>query len=330
VIYDRLTMTNPTSLGKSLFWSVCGLALLALGMTLTHIAEGESASPYVVVLGIAQDAGYPQAGTKESLAWDDPTLRRRAACLGLVDPASSRRWLFEATPDFREQLHALDEIAPAEGVPGLAGIFLTHGHMGHYTGLMHLGREAIGARRVPVYAMPRMREFLSENGPWEQLVRLENVELRPLEAGEAVELGSGLSVTPFLVPHRDEYTETVGFRIEGPRRSVLFVPDVDKWQKLDEMGTRIEDLIAEVDVAYLDGTFFADGEIPGRSLAEIPHPFISESLDRFGRLPASERRKIRFIHLNRSNPAIDPESAAAMEVETAGFGLARELERENL
>ncbi len=89
--------------------------------------------------------------------------------------------------------------------------------MGHYTGLMHLGREAMGARAVPVWAMPRMRDFLASSGPWSQLVRLRNIELQPLAADSTVTLGDSLHVTPFLVPHRDEYSETVGFRIEGAR-----------------------------------------------------------------------------------------------------------------
>lgn len=306
--------------------------LLALLVTPATFAQAPSApqQPYVVVLGIAQDGGYPQAGTKESPAWDDPALRRLASCLALVDPASGKRWMLEATPDFREQLHRLDVLAPHPAIPGLEGIFLTHGHMGHYTGLIHLGQEAIGAKKVPVWAMPRMERFLRSNGPWDLLVRLENIALRPLVANQPVDLGAGLTVTPIPVPHRDEYTETVAFIIRGPRRAVLFLPDIDKWERLDEAGGRIEDLIAQVDVAYLDGTFYADGEIPGRNMAEIKHPFIAESLARLGKLPAAERRKVRFIHLNRSNPALDEQGPAAAAIAAAGFGVARELERVDL
>lgn len=286
--------------------------------------------PYAVVLGIAQDAGYPQAGMKESPAWEDPSLRRMAASLGIVDPSSGRRFLIDATPDFKYQLHHLDRLAPVADTPGLDGIFLTHGHVGHYTGLLHLGREVIGAHDVPVYAMPRMNRLLRENAPWELLVRLAAIELRPLAAGEAVELAPGLRVTPFEVPHRDEYTETVGFLVEGPQRALLFLPDIDKWERWDETGERIESWIRRVDVAYLDGTFFADGEVPGRAMAEIPHPFIEESLERFARLPARERRKIRFVHLNRTNPALFSESAAARAVRDAGMSVAVELEIEPL
>jgi pyrroloquinoline quinone biosynthesis protein B len=286
--------------------------------------------PFAVVLGVAQDGGYPQAGTKESAAWDDPAQQRLVASLGIVDPQSGERWLVDCTPDFPQQLHRLDRLAPAAVTPGLAGVLLTHAHVGHYAGLIHLGREAMGAQRVPVYAMPRMEAFLRGNGPWELLVRLGNVELRPLAAGTPVRLGARLTATPLLVPHRDEYSETVAFRIAGPTRTLLWLPDIDKWERWDAQGTKLEAVLAGVDVAYLDGTFFADGEVPGRSMAEIPHPFVRETIARLAALPAVERHKVRFVHLNRTNPLVRSDAAARAEVARAGMAVAEEGERQPL
>ena len=292
--------------------------------------ESDSTEPFVVVLGIAQDGGFPQAGCKKDCcadAWVDQSRRRHVSCLAIVDPVLSQRWIIDATPDFRDQLRLLDELAPADSNRGLTGIFLTHGHMGHYTGLMHLGHEAMGAKNVPVYVMPRMGEFLSTNGPWDQLVRYKNIKLRPMVADQPIQLNERISVTPFRVPHREEYTEVVGFRIDGPNRSVLFIPDIDKWERWDR---RIEEMIAKVDVAYLDGTFYADGELPNRNMADIPHPFIVESMQRFESLPAKEKAKIRFIHLNHTNPALDEDSAACTAVTDGHFRVAKELERVEL
>jgi pyrroloquinoline quinone biosynthesis protein B len=287
--------------------------------------------PYLIVLGIAQDGGAPQAGTPDEPGWHDPSRRRLVTCLALVDPASGGRWLFDATPNFPEQLQRLDEAAPAAGQrPGLSGIFLTHAHIGHYAGLMFLGKEVIGATDLPVYAMPRMRQFLTDNGPWQQLVRLHNITLEPLAAGQPVLLTHGLQVTPILVPHRQEYSEVVGFRIQGPKVSVLFIPDIDSWAQWDAQGTRIEDEIAKVDVAYLDGTFFANGEIPGRDMSSFPHPFISASLTRFAALPEKERAKIRFIHLNHTNAALWPETPERRKVSESGMRIAEEGERVEL
>ena len=304
----------------ALLLAACATAAPTPGVTGTE--------PYVLVLGTSQDGGYPQAGTKPGVAWE-PERRRYATSLAIVDPATGERWLFDATPDFKDQLHLLDAAAPVEGVPGISGIFLTHAHVGHYAGLMHLGREIIGARGVPVYAMPRMTEFLRSNGPWEQLVNLGNIALQPLHADVAVRLNARITVTPFLVPHRDEYSETVGFRITGPNRSVLFLPDIDKWERWDAAGVRIEDVVGGVDVAYLDGTFYADGEIPGRAMSEIPHPFIVETVTRLQALSAELRSRVRFIHLNRTNPAAFP-SAERRAVEAAGYRFAERLERVGL
>jgi len=309
------------------FWPLLLLIIAIPFCFFAHRISSETAAPYIMILGIAQDAGAPQAGCQKICCrdrWDNPALQDRVACLAIVDPISSERWIIDATPDFKTQLRALDELAP---MPNLSGIFLTHGHIGHYTGLMQLGREVIGAREVPVFVMPRMEKFLGANGPWDQLVRLKNIVLQPMRSDSTIVLNSRLQVTPFLVPHRDEYTETVGFRITGPNQSVLFIPDIDKWEKWDR---RIEDMIASVEVAYVDGTFYADGEIPGRNMKEIPHPFIVETMARLAALPAAEKNKIRFIHLNHTNPALRREGSALPDIRQAGFHVAAEKERVGL
>jgi pyrroloquinoline quinone biosynthesis protein B len=248
-------------------------------------------------------------------------------CLTIVDPESRQRWLVECTPDFKYQLHALDTIAPMPDGPALSGIFVTHAHIGHYAGLVHLGREVMGSQNVPVFVMPRMANFLKSSGPWNQLVELQQIDLRPLADGTPVPLNSRLSVTPILVPHRDEFSETVAFRITGPRRSVLFLPDIDKWERWER---QVEDELALVSVAYLDATFFDASELPGRNHDEIPHPFVVESIARFSKLPPAQRAKVRFLHLNHSNPLLDPRSAASQQVQQAGMAVARQLEQVEL
>ena len=278
---------------------------------------------YLLVLGIAQDAGYPQAGCYRSHCqpgWDDATRRRLASSIAVVDESGAGTYLFDATPDIREQLYRLHRAAPVERFP-LRGVFPTHGHIGHYTGLMHFGFEAMNADAVPVYTLPRMKKFLSSNGPWDQLVRLRNIELRALEAETAVQLSPRLVVTPFEVPHRDEYTETAGFRIEGPERTAVYIPDIDKWNR---WATDIRAVVQGVDYALVDATFFADGEIPGRDMADIPHPFVEESMALFSALAPEIRKRIYFIHMNHSNPLLQDGSDAERRVQENGFRVARE------
>lgn len=302
----------------------------AIAKTEQDRIEMTEKSPYVIVLGIAQDGGVPHVGVKEHKGWEDLHYRRYASCLGVIDPVSEQRWMFDATPDFRTQLYRLDKLFPTEKRPRLDGIFLTHAHIGHYTGLMFLGHESLGAREIPVYAMPRMYKFLENNGPWNQLVRYKNIILKPLDNGISIQLNDRLTITPFLVPHRQEFSEVAGFRISGPNRSVLYIPDIDRWEDWDSQGTKIESMINKVDIAYLDGTFYADDEIPGRDMSTIPHPLIEKSMKRFSSLPFETRQKIRFIHLNHTNPALWKESEARKTITENGFRVAEELEKINL
>lgn len=282
----------------------------------------------IVVLGVAQDAGKPQIGNHDDPAWTDESRRRLATSLGLIDRRGEapKRWLVEATPDIAEQLYRLDRAAPAG--PGLAleGVFVTHAHIGHYAGLMMLGKEAAGASHIPLFVMPRMASFITNNGPWSQLIRQENVILAIMSEGEPEALAPGLSVTPFAVPHRDEYSETVGFRIEGPERSAIFLPDIDSWEAWEADGVRIEDMIADADIAFLDATFFDGDELPGRDMSKIPHPTVAHSMARFAPLPDAEKAKIRFIHLNHTNPLHDRDSRARRDLGAAGFSAAEEGE----
>ena len=287
------------------------------------MAAAEDAAPYIYVLGIAQDGGYPQTNCYQPhcmRAWKDPAHKRLTSSIAIIDHQRGTKYLFDATPDMREQLYQLHIEAP-DTSHVLDGVFLTHGHMGHYTGLMHFGREAVGAKSIRVFAMPRMQEFLSNNGPWDQLVGLGNIKLAPMRTDVPVKLSDDVSVLPLAVPHRDEYTETVGFRINGPNKSALFIPDIDKWSKWD---TDIRDLVRQVDYALLDATFFADGELGDRDMSEIPHPFVAETMDLFADFAEQERARIIFIHFNHSNPLLIEGSAAQQEVEARGFRYATE------
>jgi pyrroloquinoline quinone biosynthesis protein B len=186
---------------------------------------------------------------------------------------------------------------------------------------MHFGREAMNAQGLPVYAMPLMSSYLSNNGPWSQLVALNNVALMPLGDNQPVALTTSLSVTPMLVPHRDEFSETVGYRIVGPNKSALFIPDINKWADWDK---DIAALLETVDYALLDATFFADGELGNRDMSQIPHPFVAESMALFSDLPAKERGKVWFIHFNHTNPLLDLKSSESLRVIDAGYHIAAE------
>ena len=274
----------------------------------------------LVVLGTAQDAGAPQIACKKECCkslWESGQSEAVVA-LGLIDSTNQKHYLFEATPNITQQLQDLNSIAG--NTSSFGGVFLTHAHMGHYSGLLFLGKEALGGQSVPVFALPRMRQFLRNNGPWEQLISEKNIALRPLVVSKNEKISEKIEITPIQVPHRDEYSETVGYWIKGPHKTALFIPDIDKWERWD---TAIESLIQKVDYALLDATFFDGNELPNRDMSQIPHPFVTESLARFDSLLANEKAKIYFIHFNHTNPLLKENSQASKEVRAKGYHIAR-------
>ena len=283
-------------------------------------AEKTPTTAYVMVLGVAQDAGYPQMNCKKECckqAWENPGLKRTTSCLAIVDPTTNEQWIIDATPNIKEQLQLLKQ---KTGTEKLDGILLTHAHMGHYTGLMHFGREVMGTDNLPVFAMPKMKTFLEENGPWSQLVKLENINIKALKSDSTFSLNERIKIKPFLVPHRDEFSETVGYEITINNKSLIFIPDIDKWEK---WKTDIRELIKKVDYAFLDATFYKNGEIK-RDMSEIPHPFVEESMELFSELSDADKQKVHFIHFNHTNPLLIEESTAQKEVFKKGFNLAKE------
>ena len=284
-----------------------------------NINDSKSHKPYAVVLGIAQDGGYPHAGCERRCCadiWKNDSLKKMVSCISVIDPKSGLAWMIDATPDFAKQYHIITKEHNAR----LAGIFLTHAHIGHYTGLMHLGREVMGSKNIVVYAMPKMKLFLENNEPWKQLVSLKNIYIIPIEDKKEIILSRHVIIEPFKVPHRDEFSETVGYNIIGPNESLLYIPDIDKWDKWEH---DILFWIESTGYALLDGTFYYDGEIPNRNMSEIPHPFIMESMNYFETLLERNQSKIFFIHLNHTNPAIRENSAASRNIIKNGFNVAR-------
>lgn len=276
---------------------------ILLSLVSTHLAEPNWE---LVVLGIAQDAGIPHLGCERPPCTDIRAGKRKpekVSCLGLREKTTGKSYLFDATPDIVAQLGQLN----GGKVPD--GTFLTHAHMGHYSGLLYYGRESVGAKLTPVYGSRRMEGFLKGNEPWRFLITNAHIAFQALEPDRPLELGNGLRVTPFLVPHRDEFTDTFGYRIDGPRRKVVFIPDIDRWEKWDRSIRQIAD---ENDLLFLDGTFSTPDEIGRRNIEEIPHPMVPATRD----LLKGSKGKVWFIHINHTNAALGKDRDLAREGQT--------------
>ncbi len=277
-------------------------------------------SEYIYILGNVQDAGLPHIGCQHKFCNDkfNEFEEYFTTSLAVVDPINKKYILFEATPDLPYQLNYLDKkIFKKFLLP--ESIFITHAHIGHYAGLMYFGREALGSKGLKVNVLPKMANFLQTNGPWSQLVEINNIKIQDLNFGVNVSELKNITITPIEVPHRDEYSETAGFIIEGKTKKALFIPDIDKWEKWDK---DLKQLVNEFDYLLLDATFYDSKEI-NRDISEIPHPLVSETINLLDSLSNESKNKVYFIHMNHTNMMLNPKSNLSKYVTIKGFNIAR-------
>ena len=301
---------------------LCILSVFSCEKKQESVSQNLTSQQYITVLGTAQDGGFPHIGCQRECCanfYNGTTKKQKVVALGLIDKDAQKKFLFEATPDISTQLDDLERNhLKTETI--IDGVFLTHAHIGHYTGLMYFGREALGRKNIPVYTMPKMESFLKSNGPWSQLVDIQNISLTTTKADSLINVTNSVKVTPFLVPHRDEFSETVGYQIQGKKKTALFIPDINKWHLWKK---NIVTEVQKVDYAFLDATFLKDGEI-NRPMSEVPHPFIEETIALFKNQPKEIKNKVIFIHFNHTNPALQPNSQERKELEKLGFRFATE------
>ena len=275
---------------------------------------------YIYVLGNVQDAGLPHIGCQHKFCKEKFSEFEEyfTTSIAVVDPVEKKYILFEASPDIPYQLNYLEkEIFNEFLLP--ESIFITHAHIGHYTGLMYFGREALGAKNLLIKVLPKMSNFLKTNGPWSQLVDINNIKIQNLSFGSKTNELRNITVTPIQVPHRDEYSETAGFIIEGRNKKALFIPDIDKWEKWDK---NLKQLVYEFDYLLLDATFYDSKEI-NRDISEIPHPLVTETINLLDDLSPEHKNKVYFIHMNHTNLMLDPSSELTKLVVNKGFNITR-------
>ncbi len=319
---------------KAILGGWTGLGLLHSRRNLSIYPKVQARKPdktgvVVQVLGTAQDGGIPHIGCycpNCLRAREDARFSRLISSLGLIDLKEKKYFILDATPDIRLQSDAVQDRLGTEkqgrrNAPH--AILLTHAHIGHYTGLMFFGYEGMSTRRLPVHCTSRMGRFLSDNGPWSQLVRLENISLRTLHPGKEFHLTSRISLTPLLVPHRNEYSDTIGFRISGEKKKLLYITDIQSWKAWNRS---IVEETEKVDIALLDGTFYSPDELPGRDMSQIGHPLIQTSLKTLEEVAKKGKTRIYFTHLNHTNLALNPEGDARKEITDKGFRLASDAD----
>ena len=296
------------------------IGIVILIFSFSSVFSQNHDSPFIYILGNVQDAGLPHIGCESKICIEAFNQKKRyyVTSIALIDPENQEFSLFDVTPNITEQLLMIRrDIFNKYILP--KNIFITHAHIGHYTGLMYFGREALGSKGVKVNVLPRMYNFISNNGPWSQLVKLGNISLNKINFRDQIEIKPNLSVIPIQVPHRDEFSETSAFLIKGPNKTALFLPDIDKWSK---WSISLIEIIENVDYAFIDATFYTNTEI-NRDIDEIPHPLVIETMDLLSELPDYHKDKVHFIHMNHTNQMLDPTSDITKNVLNKGFNIAR-------
>ena len=275
---------------------------------------------FIYVLGSAQDGGYPHFGCRERCCesvWEDTSKQRFPSSLALVDMNEKKYWLFDVTPEVKNQVHMLDQFNCS-----LAGVFITHAHVGHYMGLINFGLEILNTKKVPVYVMPRMKDYIESSSIFNQLINNENINLTLLSDNKIFNINRDLSIKPFKVPHRNELSETVGFQIIGNKKSVIYLPDIDSW---DGFESNLFDIIKSNDILFIDGTFYSKDEIKNRDMSKIPHPEIIDTMHRLSDLSNIDKKKIHFIHFNHTNHILN-DKIAYNKVIGEGFSISQDRE----
>lgn len=250
----------------------------------------------IKVLGIAQDGGVPHFGCDCS---NCEQLEYKVASIAII---SDKTMLIDATPDITSQVRMLDNKIDC--------ILITHLHIGHYLGLLQLGREVSSTTNFPVYTTPEVAIFLKNNKPFSYLVMRGQIKLVEMEVGKAITLGD-LEIIPFEVPHRNEDGNTVGLEIQGDRKAI-YIPDIDY------LDPEIIEKIKDADLVFLDATFYSKSEIDRQD--NVPHPAIDEIMEIFGQ-PSNH---FNLIHLNHSNPILNPDSEEHQRVLDSGYHIAEE------
>ena len=295
-------------------------SIVILIFSISFVFAQNKNSPFIYVLGNVQDAGLPHIGCESKICIDAFNEKKQyyVTSLALIDKENQEYSLFDVSPDITEQLLMISrDVFDQFILP--KNIFITHAHIGHYTGLMYFGREALGSQGIKVNALPRMHDFINNNGPWSQLVKLGNIDLNMINFRDNLEINPRLSVVPLQVPHRDEFSETAAFLIKGPNKTALYLPDIDKWSK---WSISLIEILKNVDYAFIDATFYTNTEI-NRDIDEIPHPLVIETMDLLTELPDNQRDKVYFIHMNHTNQMLDPNSDITRNVLYKGFNISR-------
>ncbi len=285
----------------------------------------------VRVLGSAAGGGVPQwnCACDSCAAARRGSIPRRSQSSFAVSGDGASWWLVNVSPDIAQQIETFEPLQPREarGTP-IAGILLTDANVDHMGGLAVLRQT--GARGFTLWSSGVVRD-----------VALRQLAFAPFALAphawhvfgdEPCELDARLSVRAFAVPGT-----TPGY--DGRRAlagAVVALEITDRASDsrflaapiFGEIESPFGDALGAADVAFVDGSFYREDEleahgVPGKSARRLGHlPVDGPDGSRERLASFAARTRIAYVHLNNTNPLVDPASSEARETRDAGFEIA--------
>lgn len=286
-----------------------------------------------LVLGASAGGGLPQ--------WNCGCQNCTDARSGKIPPSGQSslavsldglRWsILNASPDIRQQMLDNAQMHPRSlrDTP-VASVLLTNGDIDHIAGLLSLREQT----PFNLFATGDILTLLSENRVFDAL-NPEKVQRNRVMLEQAFELQPGLTARLFAVPGKvplfmegDEVQtdmmgeQTVGVRLEGGGRVAYYIPGCA------EVTDALLEQLADADQVFFDGTLWDDDEMiqtgtgvkTGRRMGHVP---VSGPDGAIARLASVTARKT-FIHINNTNPILQPDSPERRFVLHSGWSIAQD------
>jgi pyrroloquinoline quinone biosynthesis protein B len=249
-------------------------------------------------------------------------------------------FLLNVSPDIRQQILAFPDLGPhpSMGMRGtrIAGCLLTDAELDHVAGLLLLREGSSFAIICPACVRLCLSQFIpiesllsSYADPvWSELSLTSRQELALPDGGP-----SGLHVRAFElgrhVPRyvRKEFTGAsgcvIGLEIEDVKTGgrCVYAPGVEA------ISEPLVAAAAKADCLLIDGTFWSDdepircaiGDRTARHMGHVPVSGFDGTLAWLGQLPVRHRV---YVHINNTNPMLDPRGTQYRSVTENGVRVA--------
>ncbi len=284
----------------------------------------------VTVLGSAQDGGFPE--------WDcnclncrlsrQNALKFRFRSSLAVESENGCIVVLDASPDLKSQISMLRPYsrriseAYAGRVAPIDAILITHAHWGHIMGLLEL--SAGYPFKIPVYCSHYVASIIRSSRIFKSLVDGNFIDIIEFGDGDVLDVvdwrgrRTGLKFEAFKVPHREDFTDTYGFKVFDKKSSIVYIPDIKT------LSNNILSRIEGSNALFFEGTFYWEDElwrISGirRTSTELGHIPMVESLSILKELQVNLKY---YIHLNHTNPTLRSNSDERRTIEKAGLKIA--------